>query len=307
MKRKLSSAFAALLCTALLLSGCSDNQNGNNSNTDVTTAPAASSGITRPVQFTFNQSTDAGNSGNVTIEPGDTYAVISIRDYGDIKIKLYPDLAPYAVYSFTEIAKKGDYNGRVFHRIVENFMIQGGSPKGDGAGGNCIDGGSFKNEINTSLRHYYGALCYASNGIGELSDGFYIVNNKNPHEDIKSEYVNTNKSYYQNALMAYSYITSNGDTDANYPLYASLYEYYAGVVEATNAMYESITDAVTDTYKEKGGVPSIDGCYTVFGQTVEGFDVIDKISAIEKVDDGNGNISKPATEIIIDRIEIFTA
>ena len=71
-------------------------------------------------------------------------------------------------------------------------------------------------------------------------------------------------------------------------------------------MESSLTDAVKTTYSEKGGVPSLDGAYTVFGQTVEGFDVIDKITAVEKEDDGKGNISKPVKEILIDKIEIFT-
>ncbi|MBQ3843266.1 MAG: peptidylprolyl isomerase [Ruminiclostridium sp.] len=296
MKKITKALCAAAVCGVMMLTGCSGSDNG----TAVTAAENQAS------EARIIKSTGAGNSGEVTLEKGDTYAVISVRDYGDIKIKLFPDLAPYSVYNFTELAKRGDYNGRNFHRLIENFMIQGGSGNGTGGGGSSFDGGSFKNEINTSLRHYYGALCYAANGLGDLSDGFYIVNSKTQMTVEEGGYTNTASNHEQYAAMYQIYMSMFEEGSSEYTMYKKAYDYNAFVVNAAKAMGETITDAVKETYATKGGRPDIDGAYTVFGQTVEGFDVIDKITAVEKVDDGNGNISKPATEIIIEKVEIFT-
>ena len=319
MKKRIASTAAALLVSALVLAGCS-----NNNNTDIgvatdeaisdigdkiSAASAADTPMTTSKQeyFSLVSSTSAGNSGNVTIEPGDTYAVISIRGYGDLKIKLYPELAPYAVHNFVEIAKKGDYNGRNFHRVMENFMMQGGSPGGNGKGGECIDGGNFKNQINTSLRHYYGALCYASTSTGNISDGFYIVNSTTPQDNLESIYDKVSESFGQNVVLGSIYLNGTDESAPEYSTYKDYYEYNSCAVEGITAMKATLTDAVKNTYKEKGGTPILDGCYTVFGQTVEGFDIIDKIAVIDKVDDGYGNITKPASDIIIDKVEIFTA
>ncbi len=295
----------------MMLSGCSDNNKQEKQDTKESQSSqnSESSRPAKVTEFKITSSTGAGNSGDVKLEKGDLYAVISVKNFGDIKIKLYPEEAPYSVYNFIECVKTGRYTGRNFHRLIENFMIQGGSPNGLGGGGECIDGGSFKNEVNTSLRHYYGALCYACSALGDLSDGFYIVNAKGS-SDPASDYKNT---YAANAMKAANYRVQLDQLDKsteNYDLIMSrgteLYEYTVTSADAIKAMNDTITDAVTKTYQERGGISRLDGMYTVFGQTVEGFDVIDKITAVEKVDDGNGNISKPAVDIIIDKIEIFT-
>ena len=62
-------------------------------------------------------------------------ATINVTDYGTIKVELYPDLAPNTVANFIKLAQNGYYNGLTFHRVVQDFMIQGGDKKGDGTGG----------------------------------------------------------------------------------------------------------------------------------------------------------------------------
>lgn len=292
---------AALLCASMTLAGCSNN---NNSGTGSTASVSAKD--KRPEKFTLRTSTDIGNAGEVTLKSGDIYAVISVKDFGDIKIKLFPELAPYSVYNFTELAKRGDYNGRNFHRLVENFMIQGGSGNGVGSGGDSFDGGSFKNEVNTSLRHYYGALCYAASGLGDITDGFYIVNSKEPVTDVSGTY-DAAYSSFNGYAQYYGAIASGYDKDdPNYNMILGLATYNSNAAQCVQVMKDSLTDDIIKTYAEKGGKPALDGAYTVFGQTVEGFDVIDKITAVEKEDDGSGNISKPVKSIIIDKVEIFT-
>ena len=290
MKKICKNICAVSLAAVMMLSGCSSR-------------PA------KITEFKLTSSTEAGNSGDVKLEKGDTYAVISVKDYGDIKVKLYPKEMPYSVYNFVELAKSGAYNGRNFHRIVKDFMIQGGSANGAGGAGQCIDGGNFKNEVNTSLRHYYGALCYAESSMGDISDGFYIVNKKSTNAI--ADYYNSNYSVCVKKAKSYKAQLEALDPAAeNYDKImkngTALFNYMIGSAKAIEAMYNTITDEVTKTYNERGGVPQLDGMYTVFGQTVEGFDVIDRISAVETVETGSGEVSKPTSDIIIEKVEIFT-
>ena len=93
---------------------------------------------------------------------GETIAVMHVKNYGDITFKFFEDKAPKAVDNFLTHAKDGYYNGVKFHRVMEDFMIQGGDPKGDGTGGESIWGKGFEEEIDQSLVPYRGALCMAN-------------------------------------------------------------------------------------------------------------------------------------------------
>ena len=108
---------------------------------------------------------------------GDQIAIFHIKDYGDIKIKFFEDVAPKAVENFVTHAKEGYYNGVIFHRVIEEFMIQGGDPQGTGYGGESIWGEGFEEELSVDALPYRGALCMASSGTGTKSLGsqFYIV------------------------------------------------------------------------------------------------------------------------------------
>ncbi|OMH79034.1 Peptidyl-prolyl cis-trans isomerase cyp15 [Zancudomyces culisetae] len=72
---------------------------------------------------------------------------------GDIHLKLYPELTPKTVHNFLALASKGYYNGTIFHRVIRDFMIQGGDPSGDGTGGESVYGAQFEDEFVDSLRH----------------------------------------------------------------------------------------------------------------------------------------------------------
>lgn len=109
-------------------------------------------------------------------EKGEELVVIQVKDYGTIKIKVFSDLLPEACENFVTHAKDGYYDELLFHRVIENFMIQGGDPKGNGTGGESIWAGKFDGGIDSSLIHVRGAVAYANNG-GTDTDGsqFYIV------------------------------------------------------------------------------------------------------------------------------------
>ena len=108
---------------------------------------------------------------------GENIAVMHVKNYGDITFKFFEDKAPKAVENFLTHAKEGYYNGVKFHRVMEDFMIQGGDPKGDGTGGESIWGKGFEEEIDQSLVPYRGALCMASAGTGTSTLGrqYFIV------------------------------------------------------------------------------------------------------------------------------------
>ena len=95
---------------------------------------------------------------------------------GDIRIELFPDEAPKTVENFVELAKKGYYNGVIFHRVIENFMIQGGDPTGTGRGGESAWGGKFKDEFSSKLTFdTAGLLAMANAGPGTNGSQFFIT------------------------------------------------------------------------------------------------------------------------------------
>ena len=91
---------------------------------------------------------------------------IVIKDHGIITAELYGDDAPITVDNFISLAESGFYDNLTFHRVIENFMIQGGDPKGDGTGGSGknITGEFAKNGIHTGISHVRGTLSMARSG-----------------------------------------------------------------------------------------------------------------------------------------------
>ena len=109
-----------------------------------------------------------------TPQKGDTLAVMH-TNMGDIKIKLFPEKAPKTVENFVTHSKNGYYNGLKFHRVINDFMIQGGNPRGNGTGGESIWGGSFPDEFDPELHNLRGALSMANSGPNTNGSQFFIV------------------------------------------------------------------------------------------------------------------------------------
>ena len=113
-------------------------------------------------------------------------AVIEIENYGIIKIDLYENIAPITVANFVELANKGFYNGLTFHRIIKDFMMQGGCPKGNGSGdsGTDIKGEFLINGVYNPLSHVRGVISMArSNEPDSGSSQFFIVHKDSLHLD----------------------------------------------------------------------------------------------------------------------------
>lgn len=107
-------------------------------------------------------------------EKGDTIANIK-TNMGEIKVVLFPEAAPKAVENFVTHAKDGYYDGVIFHRVIDDFMIQGGDPTGTGRGGESIYGRPFEDEFDLNYRNIRGALSMANAGPGTNGSQFFIV------------------------------------------------------------------------------------------------------------------------------------
>lgn len=107
-------------------------------------------------------------------QTGEEVAIIT-TNYGDIKVRFFPEVAPKAVENFKTHAKNGYYNGITFHRVMNEFMIQGGDPKGTGTGGESIWGTPFEDEFDLNYHNFRGSLSMANSGSGTNGSQFFIV------------------------------------------------------------------------------------------------------------------------------------
>ena len=99
-------------------------------------------------------------------------------NHGDFKLELFPEIAPKTVENFVTHAKNGYYNGVIFHRVIEDFMIEGGDPTGTGMGGESIYGRTFEDEFSKEAFNLYGALSMANAGPNTNGSQFFIVTAK---------------------------------------------------------------------------------------------------------------------------------
>ncbi len=178
-------------------------------------------------------------------QKGQQIATMKIKDFGDVKIMLFPEQAPKAVENFTTHAKNGYYDGLTFHRIIADFMIQGGDPDGTGGGGQSIWGKPFKDEFSPKLRNFTGALSMANSGPDTNGSQFFIVN---------TPAVSAEEMEYSNTVVRVSY--------GHNPI-------------------DNYTETDKAKYAEVGGTPHLDDVHTVFGQVYEGLDIIKKVMEVE--------------------------
>ncbi len=115
-------------------------------------------------------------------------AVITVENYGQITLELYPDVAPKTVQNFVDLAQSGFYDGLTFHRVMSGFMIQGGDPLGNGTGGsaNKIKGEFSANGVKNELSHTRGVISMARSQLYDsASSQFFIVHQTSAHLDGK--------------------------------------------------------------------------------------------------------------------------
>ncbi len=111
---------------------------------------------------------------------------ITMEDGGVIRAELYPEVAPNTVNNFISLAKKGYYDGLIFHRVIQGFMIQGGCPQGTGTGGPgySIKGEFSQNGFANDLKHTPGVLSMARSMMPDSAGSqFFIMHKNSPHLD----------------------------------------------------------------------------------------------------------------------------
>ncbi|MFN3917468.1 MAG: peptidylprolyl isomerase [Flavobacteriales bacterium] len=234
-------------------------------------------------------------------------------DYGKIVLKLYNE-TPKHRDNFIKLANEGFYNGTLFHRVIKNFMIQGGDPESKNAKpadmlGNGGPGYTLPAEILPQLFHKKGVLAAARMGDDinpeKNSSGsqFYIVQgNIFTSEQLNGIESRINEQNKSSVINSYLMKPENADLLENL---RNLYN--IGRQDSVQAVIEKITPIALKDFKPYnfseeqrkvyttiGGSPHLDGAYTVFGEVVEGFDVIDKIAA-EEVD----QFSRPRKDIVV--------
>lgn len=136
-------------------------------------------------------------------ESGDKVAVMK-TNMGEIKIKLFPKEAPKTVENFVTHAKNGYYNGLIFHRVIKDFMIQGGDPTGTGMGGESIWGRSFEDEFDPALHNLRGALSMANAGPNTNGSQFFIVQANNVPANMLSQMKQMPESFPESTVNAYA-------------------------------------------------------------------------------------------------------
>jgi peptidyl-prolyl cis-trans isomerase B (cyclophilin B) len=113
------------------------------------------------------------------IDPGKTYRAAIETDKGVIELELYPQHAPKTVNNFVFLAREGFYDGISFHRVISDFMIQGGDPTGTGRGG---PGYKFEDEVKENpLKHEAGVISMANAGPNTNGSQFFITHSPQPH------------------------------------------------------------------------------------------------------------------------------
>lgn len=222
---------------------------------------------------------------NNTLIVSNPIATMEIENYGTIKVELYPEIAPETVKNFITLANNGVYDGLKFHRVVKDFMIQGGDPKGDGSGGPTFADLYNNKDENVKYKYSNGAEATASSQYtikGEFLANGYKENNLNLTEgtiamargDYGTSSTTLIKEGYNSAGSQFFIMTTNDHT--------ALSGYYAG-----------------------------------FGKVIEGMDVVKKIAEVEcsakksegsedTEDDSSTEISTPVTDVIISSVKVET-
>ena len=111
---------------------------------------------------------------------------MEINEFGTIELELYPEITPITVSNFVHLAKEGFYDGLIFHRIIEGFMIQGGDPQGTGMGGpgHQIKGEFSSNGVKNDLKHTKGVISMARSQMPDSAGSqFFIMHEDAPHLD----------------------------------------------------------------------------------------------------------------------------
>ena len=164
-------------------------------------------------------------------------------------LQLFPEHAPKTVENFVGLAKKGYYDGVIFHRVIPNFMIQGGDPTGSGMGGESFFGGNFEDEFSPDLFNLNGALSMANAGPNTNSSQFFIVTMSDLPEQMASQLEQA--GYPEEIIKSYKEKGGTPWLDQKHTVFGQLVEGYdvADTIQNVdkNAMDKPNKDVVIET------------------------------------------------------------
>lgn len=143
---------------------------------------------------------------------------------GDISIRLFPEHAPKAVENFITHAKNGYYDGIVFHRVIKDFMIQGGDPTATGCGGESIWGQNFRDEFTPELHNLRGALSMANAGPGTNGSQFFIVQANSVHPNFIAQMKELSEYFPTETVVAYEQVGGTPHLDFHHTVFGQVYD-----------------------------------------------------------------------------------
>lgn len=225
---------------------------------------------------------------------GDTIAILH-TSMGDITLRFFPEYAPNTVNNFVELAKAGKYDGVLFHRVMNDFMIQTGDyENGNGTGGTSIYGTAFEDEFCDKLLNIRGSVAMANSGKDTNGSQFFINQCRPEHYKNNGTYKTYENNWKQIKLQTEDY-KDDAETVGNLANYGT---------SCLNT--DAVPAEMKKLYEKNGGNIWLDGAYnpsdaghTVFAQVIEGMDIVDKIAGAS-VDSNN----KPLEDITINSVEI---
>ncbi len=166
---------------------------------------------------------------------GEQIAIIS-TNHGIIKVRLFEDEAKKAVENFKGHSSNGYYDNTTFHRVIKDFMIQGGDPEGTGLGGASIWGKPFEDEFSINLRHFYGALSMANSGPNTNGSQFFIVQGSKIGPDIIGQMKDLGKDngFSDSVVEAYEELGGAYWLDGKHTVFGQVFEGMEVVEEIVN-------------------------------------------------------------------------
>ncbi|MBP0980651.1 MAG: peptidylprolyl isomerase [Oscillospiraceae bacterium] len=308
-------AFSLLLCMGIVATGCGSQNAASSSAAPAASSEAASSSASAVEKVEWKK-WEAGYLPQFNEPESGTPIVTLHTSMGDIKMMLFPQAAPKAVENFVTHCENGYYDNVTFHRVIEEFMIQGGDPLGNGTGGESIWDADFEDEFSDNLHNFRGALSMANAGYGTNGSQFFIVQHdakQYPNSGMTVTPENRdnvmmmmlgNSEIYNGTMLMNERAAQPGVTNEEMQKYvgelnANIQAVMgAGVTDEVKARFS----AAAEKYIEVGGAPNLDFKHTVFGQVLEGMDVVDAIARVEK-----NTADKPNTDVVIKSATVETA
>lgn len=304
-KKIIALSLCAVMASSIALTGC-NNEKSNNSSTSSEQTTSQQSSASSKVELidvlkTSKKDAKVYKDTEHKIgyqldkpEKGDDIAIMH-TNMGDIYMRFFPEAAPKTVENFLTHAKDGYYDNLTFHRVIDEFMIQGGDPNGNGTGGESIWGSSFEDEFSDHLFNIRGSVAMANSGMDTNGSQFFI-NQGGPETFAQTGWKSLESNWAQyHQLLSQYYGTEN---------------YEAFAAQMGTGMYDTdlVSQEVRDLYTKYGGNPMLDGAFgatdrghTVFAQVYDGMDVVDKIVKVE-----TDSSDKPIEDVVIKSIEVKT-